>query len=179
MKRTGMFLHAVILISAIVLAACGQAAAPDNTATDTQATEGTTSLPVAADNCALISKEEAGTILAEAVIEVRDQADGTLCVYQTENLIFELGFLNTGAISGAQYLENVRGMVGDSAVIIELGDEAFYNTVSAYHLLLVRKGESVYTFGVRKDPESQVEPSEEDIHAKEKALAELLLGRLP
>jgi hypothetical protein len=178
MKRTRMYLPAVILISAILLAACGQAAAPETTGP--KATEGTTSLPVVvADNCALLSKEEVGTILAQAVSEVREQADGTLCVYQTEKLIFELGFLNTGAISGAQYLENVRGMIGDSAVTAELGDESFYNTTSAYHLLMVRKGDSVYTFGVRKDPTSQEEPTYEEIHAQEKALAELLLGRLP
>lgn len=161
-------LWTMIALSSVVLiaAACGPAAAPGaNPGAPTvelqaplptampQPTD-TSSIPVTADNCTLLSKDEVGKVLAEDVVDARQPStDGSLCVYQTQNLILELTFLHKfgGSGNSVQYMKDVRSNgIGDSPVdVAGLGDEAFYHGSSKYRLLLVRKGETVYGFGVR------------------------------
>lgn len=123
-------------------------------------------------------QSEVGNILAQAVEEVREEGEGTLCVYQTNYRIFEPAFVNPGGVSGAKYMENFRAINGDPALVPGLGDEAFYNTSPAYRTFFVRTGDAVYTFGVRGDAPDQG-PSPEHVQAMEKALAEQLLNNLP
>jgi len=125
-----------------------------------------------------------GKVLAQAVDEVTDPSPNhTLCVYQTKNLILELTFLHQfgGFLNSVKYMQETRSNnIGDSPLDVPgLGDEAFYHGASAYRMLLVRKGDSVYTFGVRNVTADQSISSPENAQAMEKALAELLLSRLP
>jgi hypothetical protein len=182
MNRTGMYTIFAILIGASLLAACGQASAP----AVAQPAASATAIPTAAEanpiavqpsNCTILSKDEAGTVLGQAVTEVRVEAKGTICAYQTKDLIFELNFLNTGGQSGVQFMKAIQGINPDGALVPGLGDEALYNSSPSYRILYVRKGDSVYTFGIRSDPASQV-AAPENIPAMEKALAELLLSHM-
>jgi hypothetical protein len=193
MKKSGMFLYAVMMIGATLLAACGQAAIPNAnlgapavapvTAASPKATEAN-STSLIAGNCTVLSKDEVGTILAEAVVEVRDPSkNGYLCVYQTKNLILELGF-NTkfgGFIDSVNYMQATRtNNIGDAPLDVPgLGDEAFYHGSSAYRILFVRMGATVYTFGVRNVTADQSLSSPENAQAMEKAIAELLFTHLP
>jgi hypothetical protein len=196
MKKTGMFLFAVIMIGASLLAACGQAPAPSanssapaaappsQVATAIPQSASANSAPASAGNCTLLSKDEVGTALGEAVVEVRDPTkDGTLCVYQTQNLILELSFITQfgGFGNSVQYVQMTRTAgIGDAPVEVPgLGDEAFYHGTATYRLLLVRKGATVYSFGVRNVTADQSFSSPANSQAMEKALAELLLPRLP
>ncbi|MGA2505037.1 MAG: hypothetical protein ABSG01_13180 [Anaerolineales bacterium] len=196
MKKIGMFSFAVIMIGASLLAACGQAPVPSANssapaaaplaalATESPQAASANSVPASAGNCTLLSKDEVGTALGEAVVEVRDPAkDGTLCVYQTQNLILELSFINKfgGFGDSVQYMQMTRtNNIGDAPVEVPgLGDEALYHGSSAYRLLFVRKGATVYSFGVRNVTADQSLSSPANSQAMEKALAELLLPRLP
>jgi hypothetical protein len=190
MRKTSMFISVAVLIGTILMAACGQAAAATanpgspvvaslaSAATAIPQSTGANSVPAQAGNCTLLSKDEIGTVLGEAVVDVRDEAKSTICVYQTQNLILELDFLNTGALSGDQYLQNIRSINSDGVTIPGLGDDAFNNAHTAYPILFVRKGNSVYTFGVRSVTVDQSLSSPDNAQALEKTLAELLLSRL-
>jgi len=195
MKKSGMYLFVLILIGASVLVACGQAptqnanssapasaplapvatAIPQSTKTNSTGSAG---------NCTLLSKDEVGTVLAEAVVEVRDPAkNGDLCVYQTQNLILEVSFIHKfgGFADSIGYMQGTRtNNIGDAALDVPgLGDEAFYHGSSVYRILLVRKGDIVYSFGVRNVTADQSLSSPDNAQASEKAIAELLLPRLP
>lgn len=195
MKKSGMYLFVLILIGASVLAACGQAPAQN---ANSSAPASAPLAPVAtaipqstnanssgnAGNCTLLSKDEAGTVLAEAVVEVRDPAkNGDLCVYQTQNLILEVTFIHKfgGYVDSVQYMQETRtNNIGDAPLDVPgLGDEAFYHGSSTYRILLVRKGAIVYSFGVRNVTTDQSLSSPDNAQALEKAIAELLLPRLP
>lgn len=185
MNKLGMYTIVAIFIGASLLAACGQASAPSTPAVSQPAAPNT-AIPTAAEanpvavqtgNCTILSKNEAATVLGQTVTEVREEAKGTVCAYQTKDLIFELHFLNTGGLSAVQFMKNIQGINPDGALVPGLGDEALYNSSSAYRILYVRKGSSVYTFGIRSDPASQV-AAPENIPAMEKTLAELLLSHL-
>ena len=194
MKNTGLFSFVVIVIGAILLAACGQATTPAvnsnapavaslipvaPAATALPASTVASSSALAPDKCTLLSKDEVGTILTEPVADLREEGKGTLCVYQTQKLIFELSFLNTGGMSATQYMDNVRATKTDSVPVPGLGDDAFNNASPAYPILFVRKGDSVYTFGLRNVTADQSLSSPENAQATEKTLAALLLTRLP
>jgi hypothetical protein len=60
-----------------------------------------------------------------------------------------------------------------------LGDEAFYHGKSTYRILFVRKGDTVYTFGVRNVTADQSLSAPDNAQALEKSMADLLLPRLP
>jgi hypothetical protein len=196
MKKTGMFSFAVMMIGASLLAACGQAPAPSanssapaaaplsQVATTIPQAASANSAPASAGNCTLLSKDEVGTALGEAVVEVRDPAkDSSLCVYQTQNLILELSFITKfgGLGDSVQYMQGARTSgVGDAPLDVSgLGDEAFYHGAAIYRLLLVRKGATVYSFGVRNVTADQSLSSPANAQALEKSIADLLLPRLP
>jgi len=202
MKKTGMFSFMGILIGASLLAACGltpvagpspvapvvatvapaASAAPLATAVP-QATVAS-SIPDTGGNCAILSKDDVGKVLGEAVMDLRDPTKhGTLCVYQTQNLILELGFLHTfaGYANSADYMQKVHADgLGDTPVdVTGLGDEAFYHGNAKYRILFVRKGDTVYTFGVRTVTADQSLASPDNAQALEKSVADLLMPSLP
>ena len=149
--------------------------------TSTPKSSSTSSTPPTTGNCTLLTKDDVSKVLAQAVEEVRDPVhDGTLCEYQTKNLILELARVpKAPGETGVQYMQRVRAGLGQSALDVPgLADEAFYNILTSHAILRVRKGDSVYSFGLKG-----VSPTDtlslKDAKAKEKALAELLLSRLP
>jgi hypothetical protein len=185
MNKPVYLLITSFLISATMLAACtttpfsstnsvSSPIAPLATSNPNASPNG--SVPPQTGNCTRLTKDDVGKVLGQTVTDVREEAKGTLCVYQTKAVIFELTFPNTGVISGVKFMENIRA-INNSTLIPGLGDEAFYNTSSSYRILYVRKGNSVYTFGIRSEPPSQL-PSPENIKSMEKTFAELLLTRL-
>ena len=133
------------------------------------------------NNCTALSKDDVSKVLGEAVQEVRDPSHhGVLCVYQTKNLILEANTLHEfgGYLNSVKYMQDIRASLGDLALVVPgLGEEAFYNHRTAYILLLVRLGDTVYSFGVRGVSGNYL--SLEETQSKEKPLAELLLSRLP
>jgi hypothetical protein len=135
----------------------------------------------------VLSQDEVGKILAEPVVEVRDPAkDGSLCVYQTQNLILEF---NTQRIFGGfgdsvNFMKQLRAIgieSGDTPLDVPgLGDEAFYKGGSGLiRVLMIRKGAIVYSFGLRNITADQSLSSPDNAQALEKSLADLLLSRLP
>ena len=205
MNKIGMFQFIGILIGASLLAACGQASAPSAAnanpvapavasaapiasvaplATASLPSTVANLIPVSGGNCALLSKDDVGKVLGEAVVDLRDPTKhGTLCVYQTQNLILELTFLHTfsGFANSVDYMQKVRADgIGDTPLDVPgLADEAFYHGNSKYRMLFVRKGEIVYTFGVRNVTADQSLSSPDNAQALEKSVADLLLTRLP
>jgi hypothetical protein len=184
MKKPVAFLYVVLLLAAGLLAACGQIPAPiQNPTAPAVASPATTTpkpvdantAPLNADACTLLSKDEVGTVLAEPVGDATGGGLGGVCVYTTQNFSFELTVSNTG---GIKYMQSVRTNIGDLALVVPgLGDEAFYNTNSFINTLFLRKGDAVYLIDVMNAPSSQ-ELSPEDLQAKEKVLAVLLLSHL-
>jgi len=199
MNKIGMFQFIGILIGASLLAACGQASAPGAAsanpiapavasaaplATASLPSTVANSIPVSGDNCALLSKDDVGKVLGETVVDLRDPTKhGTLCVYQTQNLILELTFLHTfsGFANSVDYMQKVRADgIGDTPLDVPgLADGAFYHGNAKYRMLFVRKGEIVYTFGVRNVTADQSLSSPDNAQALEKGVADLLLTRLP
>jgi predicted small secreted protein len=197
MKKSKLFLFVALLLGASLLAACGQTAAP--TGNPAQATVApvaatvapvpATVAPVAANNsnpsaCTLLTKDDVSKVLGEAVVDTRDPSKkGILCVYQTKNLILEMNTLHAfgGWGNSVEYMKQTRvDGVGEPALdVLGLGDEAFYHGSAAYRLLLVRKGETVYSTGVRNVTADQSLSSPDNAQAMEKALAELVLSHLP
>src|SRR5450759_3206664 len=149
-------------------------------ASSTPKSSSTSSIPLTAGNCTLLTKDDVSKVLAQAVEEVRDPVhDGTLCEYQTKNLILQLAVPKVPGLTGVQYMQNRRALLGQSVLDVPgLGDEAFYALLTSHAILRVRKGDSVYSFGLQ-----YVSPADtlslEDAQTKEKSLAELLLSRLP
>ena len=181
----------------LVASACGQAATPGaNSSTNPDAavvaslaplaTEisqpaATDAPPVTANNCTLLSNDEIGNVLDEAVVEARQPAkDGSVCDYQTQNLILELTFLHKfgGFNSSTAYMDNIRTNDETTVDAPGLGDEALYHGQPAYRLLLVRKGDTVYGFGVRNASADSFS-SPDNAQDLEKSMADLLLGRAP
>ncbi len=199
MRKNSMFISVVVLIGTILMAACSQAAASTanpnapavaslaSPATAIPQSTDTNSVPAMAGNCTLLSKDEIGTVLGEAVVDVRDPAkDGSLCVYQTQNLILELNTLKVfgGFGDSVNYMQQIRAndiANGDTPLdVAGLGDEAFYHGGSGYYrVLLVRKGAIVYSFGLRNITADQSLSSPDNAEALEKVLADLLLTRVP
>jgi hypothetical protein len=201
MRKNKMVSFAIMLIGAMLVVACGQAATAIPTvyaSTPAVATPAppATAMPkpteanapsLAAADCTVLSQDEVGKILAEPVVEVRDPAkDGSLCVYQTQNLILEF---NTQRIFGGfgdsvNFMKEMRAVAnenGDNLLDVPgLGDEAFYRGGSGLvRVLFIRKGAIVYTFGLRNVTADQSLSSPDNAEALEKSLAELLLSRLP
>jgi hypothetical protein len=193
MNKTGKYLFVVLLVGATLLAACGQAAvingnpaAPAAAPIATAIPQSTVanSIPVNANNCTLVTNDDVAKVLGEAVVDARDPSKkGINCVYQTKNLILELNTLHAfgGFANSVEYMKQTRvDGVGEPALDVPgLGDEAFYHGGAAYRLLLVRKGDTVYSFGVRNVTADQSLSSPDNAQVFEKAIAELLLSRLP
>ena len=181
MKKTGMFVTLGLVIGAVLLASCAPAIAATSQSSNSNAPDSAPSAPaaaVASGNCTLLSKDEVGTILGETVTEVRDEAKSTICAYQTQNMILEVNFLNTGGLTAVQYLDSIRSINANNVPVPGLGTDALYNGNANYDILLVRTGDLVNTFGLRSDPSSQVTLSQADVEAKELAVAQLLVSRL-
>ena len=199
MKKT-----VLLLFVAVLLAACSQAAAPNagpvssspavvqstsapQAAAASPVPTAASSIPSASSNCTVLSKDEVGTILGEAVVEVRDPAkDGSLCVYQTQSLILEFNTQTVfgGFVDSVNFMQQMRANFnnsGDTTFDVPgLGDEAFYHGGSGtIRALLVRKGGTVYSFAVRNITTDYSLSSPDNAETMEKALAALLLTRLP
>ena len=196
MKKTGMFLLAGMLFGASLLAACGltpvqgtspaapvvATAAPLATAIPPAAVANT--VPVAGNNCALLSKDEVGKVLGEAVVDLKDPTkDGLLCEYLTQNLILELGFYHTfiGTGNSVNYMQQLRtdGIGVAPVEVTGLGDEALYHGDSNHRVLYVRKGDTVYTMGVVNVTADNSLSSPDNALTLEKSLADLLMTRVP
>jgi len=181
MKKTGMFVTLGLVIGAVLLASCAPAITATSQSSSSNAPDSAPSAPaaaVASGNCTLLSKDEVGAILGETVTEVRDEAKSTICAYQTQNMILEVNFLNTGGLTAVQYLDSIRSINANNVPVPGLGTDALYNGNANYDILLVRTGDLVNTFGLRSDPSSQVALSQADVEAKELAVAQLLVSRL-
>ncbi len=202
MKKNAMFRFMGVLIGASLLAACGltpvAGASPVAPVVATVAPVASAaplatvlpqptlpaSSPATGGNCAILSKDDVGKLLGEAVVDLRDPTKhGTLCVYQTQNLILELTFLHTfaGYANSADYMQKLRtdGLGVAPVDIPGLGDEALYHGDAKYRMLFFRKGDAVYTFGVRKVMADQSIASPDNAQALEKSVADLLITRLP
>jgi len=207
MKKTSLFLFAGMLIGASLLAACGLTpAASANPAAPAAVTAApvASSAPLASavpqatvanvlpvipaggnnNNCALLSKDEVGKILGEAVVDLKDPTkDGLLCEYQTQNLILELGFYHTfiGPGNSVNYMQQLRtdGIGVAPVEVTGLGDESLYHGESNHRVLYVRKGDTVYTSGVVKVTTDYSIASPDNAQELEKSVAELLMTRLP
>ena len=148
-------------------------------ASSTPKSSSTSSIPLTAGNCTLLTKDDVSKVLAQAVEEVRDPVhNGSICEYQTKNLILVLAVANVPGVPGVQTMQRVLASLGGGVDVPGLGDEAFYSLLNSHAILSVRKGDSVYSFTLKG-----VSPADtlslEDAKAKEKALAELLLSHLP
>ena len=181
MKKNGMFVVLGFVISAVLLASCAPVIASPNQSSSSNTPASAPSAPAAAvtsGNCSVLSKDEVGAILGETVTEVRDEAKSTICAYQTQNMILEVNFLNTGGMTAVQYMDSIRSINANNVPVPGLGTDALYNGNASYDILLVRTGDLVNTFGLRSDPSSQVPLSQADVEAKELAVAQLLVSRL-
>ena len=192
MKKTGMFLLAGMLFGASLLVACAQAAAPAIATVAPLAAPATAippataanTVPIAGNNCALLSKDEVGKVLGEAVVDLKDPTkDGLLCEYLTQNLILELGFYHIfiGTGNSVNYMQQLRtdGIGVAPVEVTGLGDESLYHGESTHRVLYVRKGDTVYTVGVRSVMADQSLSSPDNAQALEKSLADLLMTRVP
>jgi len=185
MKNQGTLLFVGLLLSGSLLAACGLAATPNagpsassdvSLATTTPNPSDLNPSPPRSDACSLLTKDDVGRILGQAVEDATAKGLGGVCSYKTKSLSLDLTVFASG---GTAYLQQTQAKIGDLALVVPgLGDEAFYNTNSFVNTLFVRKGDAAYLIDVINQPSSQ-ELSPEDVRAKEKALAEQLLSNLP
>ena len=187
-----MFLLAGMLFGASLLVACAQAAAPAIATVAPLAAPATAippataanTIPVTGNNCALLSKDEVGKVLGEAVVDLKDPTkDGMLCEYQTQNLILELGFYHIfiGTGNSVNYMQQLRtdGIGVAPVEVTGLGDESLYHGESNHRVLYVRKGDTVYTIGVRNVTADNSLSSPDNALTLEKSLADLLMTRVP
>jgi hypothetical protein len=172
----------VIVVSAITLlaTACGSSAA-------TQVNTGagypmnptapvTSTSPASAsssdDACSLLTQDDVSKAIGVAVDNVTPSGMGGVCNYSTANLKMDLTVSNSG---GVKYLQDTLMKLGADAVDVPgLGDGALFNPNSS--MLMVVKGDAVYLFSYS---DSSQQLTQEDIQAKEKALADQMLSRLP
>jgi len=201
MKKIGMFLFIGMLFGTSLLAACAQAAAPATAivaplasvaplatvaapATVIPTAPAANVIPVTGNNCALLSKDEVGKVLGEAVVDLKDPTkNGTLCEYQTQNLILELGFYHTfiGTGNSVNYMQQLRtdGIGAAPVEVTGLGDESLYHGESTHRVLYIRKGDTVYSVGVRNHTADFSISSPDNAQDLEKSLADLLMTRVP
>ena len=190
-----------MLFGTSLLAACAQAAAPATAivaplasvaplatvaapATAIPTAPAANVIPVTGNNCTLLSKDEVGKVLGEAVVDLKDPTKkGTLCEYLTQNLILELGFYHTfiGTGNSVNYMQQLRtdGIGVAPVEVTGLGDESLYHGESNHRVLYVRKGDTVYTIGVRNVTADNSLSSPDNALTLEKSLADLLMTRVP
>lgn len=202
MKNLGTMRFVIMLLGASLLAACGQAAAPNANpsaptvsvpvsaptngsvvsvptvaplATVNPRSSATSSTSLSADACTLLTKDEVSKVFGQAVETVTGKGLGGVCAYNAKNLNFELTVVHSG---GAKYMKDARTKLGDLALDLpSVGDGSFYNTNSFINTLFLGKGDAVYLIDVKNVP-SNHEITPEDVRAKEKALAQQLISRL-
>jgi hypothetical protein len=173
----------VIVVSAVTLlaTACGSSAASqsntgsgygmvDPTAPVTSTSPASAS--GSADACTLLTQDDVSQAIGVAVDNVTPSGLGGVCNYSTANLKMDLTVSHTG---GVKYLQDTRAKLGSDGVDVPgLGDGALFNPNSS--MLMVVKGDAVYLFSYY---DSSQQLTQENIQAKEKAMAEQLLSRLP
>jgi hypothetical protein len=197
MKKIGLLLFVMLLLaacgpaavqsaipSAPVIATVAPLASAAPLATDIPPATAANTVPVAGNNCALLSKDEIGKVLGEAVVDLKDPTkDGLLCEYKTQNLILELGFLHIfiGTGNSINYMQQLRtdGIGVAPLEVTGLGDESLYHGQSTHRVLYVRKGDTVYTIGVRNLTADNSLSSPDNAQTLEKSLADLLMTRVP
>jgi hypothetical protein len=184
MKKTMTFLFAAVLFSASLLAACGQAAAPNGnpvpatvapaTANNSQLS-GANSNPSGPDACTLLTTDDVSKVLAKPVDTTTGSGLGGVCTYIAKNL--KIDFTVAGHTGGIKAMASTFASLGNLALVVPgLGDQAFYNTNSAY-ALFVLKGDAEYMFGMSDLTYQPLDPA--FVQATEKALAVQLLSHLP
>jgi len=190
MKKPKMFLFIAILLGASLLAACGQTAAPNvNPAPATVAPVAATVAPVPAtvapvaannsnpsgpDACSMLTKDDVSKVLGTPVDTATGSGLGGACTYTAKNLSIIFILSHTGGIK-AMTIDLAR--LGNLALVVPgLGDQAFYNTNSAYALFLL-KGDAEYNFSMSDLTYQPLDPTV--VQATEKALAVQLLSHLP
>jgi predicted small secreted protein len=198
MKKSKLFLFVALLLGASLLVACGQTAAPAGnpvqaTVAPVQATVApvaATVAPVAANNsqssgansnpsgpdaCTLLTKDDVSKVLGTPVDTATGSGLGGVCTYTAKNL--KIDFTVAGHTGGAQAMATDFARLGNLALVVPgLGDQAFYNTNSAY-ALFVLKGDAEYLFGMSDVTYQPLDPTV--VQATEKALAVQLLSHLP
>jgi hypothetical protein len=204
-KKTKTIRFIFILLGASLLAACGQATAPNaNPSTSTvsvpasaptlASSNGSATAPTVTpiqtanskssavsstasnpDACTLLTKDDVSKVFGQAVGEGVGKGLGGVCAYTAKDLTFEVTVIHTG---GAKYIKDTRTKLGALALDLPgVGDGSFYNTNSFINTLFLGKGDAVYLIDVKNVP-SNHEITPEDVRTKEKALAQQLLSRL-
>src|ERR1035437_7330831 len=197
MKKIGLLLFVMLLLAACgltpvqgtgpaapVIATVAPHASAAPLATTIPPATAANTVPVAGNNCALLSKDEIGKVLGETVVDLKDPTkDGTLREYLTQNLILELGFYHIfiGSGNSVNYMQQLRtdGIGVAPVEVTGLGDESLYHGQSTHRVLYVRKGDTVYTIGVRNFTADNSLSSPDNAQALEKSLADLLMTRVP
>ena len=197
MKKIGLLLFVMLLLAACgltpvqgtgpaapVIATVAPLASAAPLATTIPAATVANTVPVAGNNCALLSKDEIGKVLGETVVDLKDPTkDGTLCEYLTQNLILELGFYHIfiGSGNSVNYMQQLRtdGIGVAPVEVTGLGDESLYHGESNHRVLYVRKGDTVYAIGIRNVTADNSISSPDNAQALEKSLADLLMTRVP
>ena len=197
MKKIGLLLFVMLLLAACgltpvqgtgpaapVIATVAPLASAAPLATTIPAATVANTVPVAGNNCALLSKDEIGKVLGETVVDLKDPTkDGTLCEYLTQNLILELGFYHIfiGSGNSVNYMQQLRtdGIGVAPVEVTGLGDESLYHGESNHRVLYVRKGDTVYTMGVVNVTADNSLSSPDNALTLEKSLADLLMTRVP
>jgi hypothetical protein len=184
MKKTMTFLFAAALLGASLLAACGQAAAPNGNpvpatvapaAADNTQASGANSNPSGPDACTLLTKDDVSQALGKPVDTATGSGLGGVCTYVAKNL--KIDFTVAGHTGGIKAMNTTFSNLGNLALVVPgLGDQAFYNTNSAY-VLFVLKGDAEYLFGMSDLTYQPLDPA--FVQATEKALAVQLLSHLP
>ena len=187
MKKLGTIPFVIILLSASLLAACGQAAAPNANpavptvsgpaaaplATANPKSAAASSSPINADACALLTKDDVSQAWGTPV----DTTVGTGrldCKYTAKNL--SIAFTIGGHTGGIQAMKTTLASLGDLALVVPgLGDQAFYNTNSA-NALFVLKGDAEFLFSMSDLTYQPQDPAV--VKSTEKAVAEQLLSHL-
>jgi hypothetical protein len=206
MKISGTIRILVILLSASLLAACGQAATPSANQ-DVPPVSAPVSAPTLAPSggptAALPTAAPLATASAKPSATSPSAAAGDLCSLLTKDEVGkvfgqvvlevtpkdprsdclykskDLTFeVTVFRTGGAKYIKDTKTKLGALALDLPgVGDGSFYNTNSFINTLFLGKGDAAYLIDVKKVASSP-EITPEDVRAKEKALALQLLSKL-
>jgi hypothetical protein len=126
------------------------------------------------DICATLTNEDISQALGVKADSVQRSSTGGVCNYTSANLSMDLTYSHTG---GVKAMNTTLANLGDMAQVVPgLGDQAFYNTNSA-NALFVLKGDGEYLFQLSDLTYQPLDPT--IVQAAEKALAEILVSKLP
>jgi hypothetical protein len=185
MKKQILFQFTILLLGAILLAACAPAA--QSSANPVVPVTGETAIPAAksiptpanaknpsskVDACVLLTKDDVSKALGQPAGDGESKGLGGVCSYKSNTLSIDMTVLHTG---GTKFLQQARAkLAADALDIPGVGDEAFYNPFS--YTLIFRKGDGAYMIFLS---DSSKEITEEDRQAKEKALSLQMLTHMP